>query len=345
MASEDAKKAAQKHVDARLAPMMRALKIVRETNDKGRQALKAWADSKTRPAPAATDTGLVTVGFQCSSNAVEWCETLIPKVREQHGYKIRELVTRSQAEAIIAAQAEHIATLESSLEAMEKRAEKAEADNAALTATVERLRDSSAPMACDPDEWLAAEGVLAHLLINVVGVPDDVPYSPNEAQEIIERQLKRVQELDDIEEMLMEPQEEGTGPQILPDFEPDWTTLGKVEACLHLLEKRSDVIEGCLSNNAAQAARVKELQLIRDSHSQDTLQALLEKQALEAKLAAAEKALEPFSYIAGELFSANFNDDDVVFKLHRKTAKGSKLSYQLTAKAFFEARAVLGGKP
>ncbi|MFK4060776.1 hypothetical protein [Brucella anthropi] len=165
MASEDAKKAAQKHVDARLAPMMRALKIVRETNDKGRQALKAWADSKTRPAPAVTDpvlemaqrildmrdgkapplfprvegphsvtirygvweddlfalataalqnstrpapaatvTGLVTVGFQCSSNAVEWCETLIPKVREQHGYKIREVVTRSQAEELLAAE-------------------------------------------------------------------------------------------------------------------------------------------------------------------------------------------------------------------------------------------------
>ncbi|OAE39681.1 hypothetical protein [Brucella intermedia] len=65
----------------------------------------------------------------------------------------------------------------------------------------------------------------------------------------------------------------------------------------------------------------------------------------ETKLAAAEMALEPFSYIAGELFAANFNNDDVVFKLHRKTAKGSKLSYQMTAKAFFEARAVLGGKP
>lgn len=72
MASEDAKKAAQKHVDARLAPMMRALKIVRETNDKGRQALKAWADSNTRPAPAATDTGLVS---NCDGKEQEAFET------------------------------------------------------------------------------------------------------------------------------------------------------------------------------------------------------------------------------------------------------------------------------
>ncbi|QNQ39370.1 hypothetical protein [Brucella intermedia] len=57
-----------------------------------------------------------------------------------------------------------------------------------------------------------------------------------------------------------------------------------------------------------------------------------------------EEVLRPFSEIAGELFAANFNNDDVVFTLNRKTANGSKLSYQMTAKAFFEASAVLGGK-
>ncbi|MFC7067401.1 hypothetical protein [Brucella rhizosphaerae] len=46
------------------------------------------------------------------------------------------------------------------------------------------------------------------------------------------------------------------------------------------------------ADNAALTARVKELELIRDSHSRDTLQALLEKQALETQLTAARKALD-----------------------------------------------------
>lgn len=43
-------------------------------------------------------------------------------------------------------------------------------------------------------------------------------------------------------------------------------------------------------NNAALTARVNELELIRDSHSRDTLQALREKQALETQLATAKEA-------------------------------------------------------
>ncbi|WP_144897330.1 hypothetical protein [Ochrobactrum sp. J50] len=58
-----------------------------------------------------------------------------------------------------------------------------------------------------------------------------------------------------------------------------------------------------------------------------------------------EEVLRPFSEIAGELFAANFNNDDVVFTLNRKTANGSKLSYQMTAKAFFEARFALPSAP
>ncbi|QWK79144.1 hypothetical protein [Ochrobactrum sp. BTU1] len=60
---------------------------------------------------------------------------------------------------------------------------KLRADNA-------RLRDSSEPMATDPDEWTATEEGLAHLLINVVGAPDDVTYTPDEAQGIIEKSIK-----------------------------------------------------------------------------------------------------------------------------------------------------------
>lgn len=52
-----------------------------------------------------------------------------------------------------------------------------------------------------------------------------------------------VAELRQIEEMLDAGQGDDDGPQIMPDFEPDMSTLAKVEACLFLLEKRRDVIE------------------------------------------------------------------------------------------------------
>ena len=71
---------------------------------------------------------------------------------------------------------------------MQTRAETLEAK----LATMARLRDSTAPMTLDPDEWTATEEVLAHLLINVVGVPDDVPYTPDQAQEAIEKSIENL---------------------------------------------------------------------------------------------------------------------------------------------------------
>ncbi|MCD4512526.1 hypothetical protein LQT97_14965 [Brucella pseudogrignonensis] len=46
------------------------------------------------------------------------------------------------------------------------------------------------------------------------------------------------------------------------------------------------------ADNAAKDARVKELELIRDSYAQDTLQAIFKQNDLETQLAAARKALE-----------------------------------------------------
>lgn len=49
-------------------------------------------------------------------------------------------------------------------------------------------------------------------------------------------------ELAEIERMLNEGQGDDDGMQIMPDFDEGMSTLAKVETCLHLLEKRRDVI-------------------------------------------------------------------------------------------------------
>jgi hypothetical protein len=51
-------------------------------------------------------------------------------------------------------------------------------------------------------------------------------------------------ELAQIEEMLNAGQGDDDGPPILPKFEPGMSVAAKVESCLHLLEKRRDVIAG-----------------------------------------------------------------------------------------------------
>ncbi|WP_119256255.1 hypothetical protein [Shinella zoogloeoides] len=56
-----------------------------------------------------------------------------------------------------------------------------------------RLYDAAAPMADGGDTPMtAAEEVLAWLLIEKIGVPDDVPYSPDEAQKIIAARLNDI---------------------------------------------------------------------------------------------------------------------------------------------------------
>ena len=55
----------------------------------------------------------------------------------------------------------------------------------------ERLFDDHAPMADGETKMTAAEEVLAWLLVECVGVPDDVSYTPAQAQEIISERITR----------------------------------------------------------------------------------------------------------------------------------------------------------
>lgn len=64
--------------------------------------------------------------------------------------------------------------------------------------------DPDHPMSDGGDTRMtAAEEVLAYLLIEVIGSPDDVPYTPNDAQRIIEDRLKEGRRLEaDYSELL-----------------------------------------------------------------------------------------------------------------------------------------------
>lgn len=118
--------------------------------------------------------------------------------------------------------------------------------NALTTASQSNLRpdlyDAEALMADGEIPMTAAENVLAWLLIEKIGVPDDVGYSPNQAQEIIVRRLEQVRELEQIDDMLDEGQGDDQGHPIMPEFTKGMTTYAKVEACLHLLERRRDAL-------------------------------------------------------------------------------------------------------
>lgn len=53
------------------------------------------------------------------------------------------------------------------------------------------------------------------------------------------------------------------------------------------------------------------------------------------------KALEPFSFIAGELFANNYNDSDIVFSVQTKTEMGSTVKLDVAFSTFREARNAL----
>ncbi|MBY3432801.1 hypothetical protein HFN89_01245 [Rhizobium laguerreae] len=99
--------------------------------------------------------------------------------------------------------------------------------------TEDRLYDANCAM---------ADGVLAWLIIEKLGLPDDVSYTPSQAREAIVRRLDRASELDKIDEMLMNGQGEDDGDLTLPEFGGGWSAYAKVEACLHLLERRRDAL-------------------------------------------------------------------------------------------------------
>ncbi|WP_155947796.1 hypothetical protein [Rhizobium sp. 2MFCol3.1] len=104
----------------------------------------------------------------------------------------------------------------------------------------------------------SAEAVLAWLLIEKIGVPDDVCYSPNQAQDIIVRRLDLARELEEIDAMLAEGQGDDQGHPIMPEFTKSMTTYAKVEACLHLLERRRDALHPSPVSNVVGADRLIE---------------------------------------------------------------------------------------
>ena len=98
------------------------------------EAVAFW---NTRPAPAATDTGLVTVEHQYwRDQTQEWLPTGFPDRYRKDGFLVRELVTRSQAAELLAAErAKTEMALEQRNMAIVELA-RLEADNAAKDAQI-----------------------------------------------------------------------------------------------------------------------------------------------------------------------------------------------------------------
>jgi hypothetical protein len=128
-----------------------------------------------------------------------------------------------------------------------------------ITSGGQHLYDADHIMADGGDTPMtAAEEVLSWILIEKIGVPDDVGYSPQEAQDIIVSRLDLAAELDEIDSMLLDGQGDDEGTQILPDFTEGSSVYAKVEACLHLLERRRDALDPALAAKVTAAARVSE---------------------------------------------------------------------------------------
>lgn len=127
------------------SPMMSALKTVREENSIGRQAVKAWADSNTRPTPVARAspdaTGkcgeLVTLGFVHPTFVKErerGYDEIFRTVRVPENWE--PVVTRSQAVELLAEERAEKEKAQASRLYWKGKHQKLEANNAALTARV-----------------------------------------------------------------------------------------------------------------------------------------------------------------------------------------------------------------
>ncbi|WPM80937.1 hypothetical protein R5W60_04360 [Brucella pseudintermedia] len=104
-------------------------------------------------APAATDTGLVTVAKQWKVTAKNW-SGLKPDISEP--FDERELVTRSQAEELLAAEREKVLFLKTAMEIAQthcglkdKTIDSLEADNAALIHDLNRIKDHETELVND----------------------------------------------------------------------------------------------------------------------------------------------------------------------------------------------------
>lgn len=227
----------------------------------------------TRPAPAATDTGLETVEHQYwRDQTQEWLPTGFPDRYRKDGFQVRELVTRSQAAELLAA-------------------ERAENDEAYELGK----RDGYSEAVQEIDLKTGGDGEYRYCTDH-----DPERHTPDPAS-MIQRIVER--------------------------FE----TLNTMESVSEINEWKERA--GAEADNAAKDARINFLERVaKDQETQITAQ-----EVLEAKLAAAEKALE-FYADASKWDDGYFKseDDGTVLRAYPSSVdkdQGDK------------ARAVLGGKP
>ncbi|MEN5248465.1 hypothetical protein [Brucella pseudintermedia] len=271
------------------------------------QAAELLDEKNTRPAPSATDTGLETVAWQDFVPSTGWVASSPSSIAKDK----RELVTRSQAEELLAAKDARIAAIEAD-NAAEREKGIVQAKRAELTELKERwLKEmvtaiTSSPIG-SPKHLRAVE--YARRALNS---PEASLYALYEKEELIQRVEKA---------------------------EADNAAL------IHDLNRIKDHETELVNDNAEKDARIKKLEEALDSDpsgsdlwrywsrkaceaSQKYVDEVNRAEALEAKLAAAEKALEPFANAADGRKSKNVTGS-VCFSQHYLLA----------------ARAVLGGDP
>ena len=261
-----------------------------------------------RPAPAATDTGLVTVAWQRQSSFYSdgWGPVDAGHAQKlaEAGELVRELVTRSQAEELSAAERDKVIV-------QTKRAELAELKERWLKEMVAAI--TSNPIG-SPKHFRAVEDARRAL-----NNPEASLYALYEKEELIQRVEKAEADNAAKDERLVD--------------------------CRSVINELKREIQKLEADNAAQAARIMELEQVNavlmgddEDKPRYTTKRLKHEisratEALEAKLAAAEKALE----------RAEFGFDQIHQSLMSNGPK--QASGEVTAFFLAETRAVLGGKP
>jgi len=109
------------------------------------QAAELLDEKNASPAPAATDTGLETVAWQDFVPSTGWVASSPSSIAKDK----RELVTRPQAEELLAAKDKQMALAETSMLEMHQELNKLEADNAALIHDLNRIKDHETELVND----------------------------------------------------------------------------------------------------------------------------------------------------------------------------------------------------
>lgn len=137
--------------------------------------------------------------------------------------------------------------------------------------------------------------------------PDDLAAQLAEA--IRERDEARA-ELANIEAMLNEGQGDDDGAQIMPDFDEGMTTIAKVEECLHLLEKRRDVIAAYSNENWKDDPSADDRWNAGLDYGQTQLCKVLSVDPAKVSWDAATETLDgDVQSVIGNILTARFGDD------------------------------------